>query len=696
MKENEIRDLICQNINIIGSDLTLIDKEKFIPNNLGTRSFIDIYAKDRNNSHVLIELKRSNHEVIKYAEGIKSYFGANDDEIRLIIASTEWDELLVPFSSLIHNTSFNLTGLKITITDKNLVTEEVIPLKYNNGRFITPFYTAYWFKNESSLNQGVSSIQGVLNNAGISNFVLCVLESETPIVSPSKERRKEVLLGIAKLQGIETKNFAAEVYSYIVFLSYQAMSVDQQLDIIKKTKSIEVFEEASSYISDLEENQQEDVLYEYTLDLPNIHYDDMEIGNPAKLSIYLLNSQIRLKEIIRNGFFKENLNLSEDVLLQELLGYKGNSAQRLFLKVDLSDSQQSNNLINKINDFLETNSVWKNQVLQVINDIKKSNLSSSIQLDIYHPRMALFSIYYTLKNNDTNNNFLPYYLITINDNSGSTLNQYYGCLKENFSGMTFDDLINKHYEGSIHNLLHTITWGGADDRDEEILDDAGLSYMSFYKDSTKNKNYSLINNKWRECEDKTIFDYFLDFINQNSTFTKDLMSEISLYDQGDMFSTPNIDTHIIVQRSEIEELDTSKVTTFFKKATSSKAIARYLQGEIDISINGYDDDGELFIIPAVRDYLRKLNEDINSFFFFINPNGVSGFLKILYLAFTEIKSHNFEIDGTLSIELDRSGIKPFFDHQFLGLNELTDYCGMTNEENKKITYSVFENLGLEY
>ncbi|MDE1493154.1 endonuclease NucS domain-containing protein [Xenorhabdus bovienii] len=96
IKENELRDLVCEKISILGNDLIFLNKEQYIPNTLGTRGFIDIYAKDKDNNHVLIELKRSNqavrqamHEVIKYAEGVKSHFGANDDEIKLIIASTE-------------------------------------------------------------------------------------------------------------------------------------------------------------------------------------------------------------------------------------------------------------------------------------------------------------------------------------------------------------------------------------------------------------------------------------------------------------------------------------------------------------------------------------------------------------------------------------------------------------------------------
>ncbi|MDE1480567.1 endonuclease NucS [Xenorhabdus bovienii] len=225
IKENELRDLVCEKISILGNDLIFLNKEQYIPNTLGTRGFIDIYAKDKDNNHVLIELKRSNqavrqamHEVIKYAEGVKSHFGANDDEIKLIIASTEWDELLVPFSSLTYNTSLSIKGIKIHLNSNEIAAEAIEPLKYNKGRFISPNYEAFWYKDEGSLDKGISSIQKTLKAAGINNFLLSILKAPKPITSPSKERRKEVLIEIARLSNIETKDTSPELFTYIVFI----------------------------------------------------------------------------------------------------------------------------------------------------------------------------------------------------------------------------------------------------------------------------------------------------------------------------------------------------------------------------------------------------------------------------------------------------------------------------------------------
>ena len=85
MKESALRDLIAQKISQLKPGLTLLQKEQYIPGEHGTKSFIDLYARDEKGRHVLIELKRSNtaarqalHEVSKYVEQVKQHFGAKE------------------------------------------------------------------------------------------------------------------------------------------------------------------------------------------------------------------------------------------------------------------------------------------------------------------------------------------------------------------------------------------------------------------------------------------------------------------------------------------------------------------------------------------------------------------------------------------------------------------------------------------
>ena len=58
MNEAVLRDLLARDISKLKRGLTLLQKEQYIPNRHGAKGFIDLYAKDEDNRHVLIELKR--------------------------------------------------------------------------------------------------------------------------------------------------------------------------------------------------------------------------------------------------------------------------------------------------------------------------------------------------------------------------------------------------------------------------------------------------------------------------------------------------------------------------------------------------------------------------------------------------------------------------------------------------------------
>lgn len=53
MYESQLRDLIANNIEQLEEGLILLQKEQYIPNSLGTKGFIDLYAKDAQGNHVL-------------------------------------------------------------------------------------------------------------------------------------------------------------------------------------------------------------------------------------------------------------------------------------------------------------------------------------------------------------------------------------------------------------------------------------------------------------------------------------------------------------------------------------------------------------------------------------------------------------------------------------------------------------------
>ncbi|MBU2667788.1 DUF91 domain-containing protein [Actinoplanes bogorensis] len=105
--EQHIRDHLATDLDILERGLTLIRTNYPLPNAYGTRGFVDILARDADGALVVIEVKRSNstareavHEVVKYVALLRQEQGVNRADVRAVIVSTEWAELLVPFSNL--------------------------------------------------------------------------------------------------------------------------------------------------------------------------------------------------------------------------------------------------------------------------------------------------------------------------------------------------------------------------------------------------------------------------------------------------------------------------------------------------------------------------------------------------------------------------------------------------------------------
>ena len=181
MKESALRDLIAQKISQLKPGLTLLQKEQYIPGEHGTKSFIDLYARDEKGRHVLIELKRSNiaarqalHEVSKYVEQVKQHFGAKDSEIFAIIASTEWGELLLPFSRFCEDAGFSIEGIQIDVTEdhSDCQARPISPLATIRGRLIAPWHHIYWYTDKDALQRGIAAIEGAYSAKGIDDYVI--------------------------------------------------------------------------------------------------------------------------------------------------------------------------------------------------------------------------------------------------------------------------------------------------------------------------------------------------------------------------------------------------------------------------------------------------------------------------------------------------------------------------------------------
>ena len=260
MKESALRDLIAQKISQLKPGLTLLQKEQYIPGEHGTKSFIDLYARDEKGRHVLIELKRSNtaarqalHEVSKYVEQVKQHFGAKDSEIFAIIASTEWGELLLPFSRFCEDAGFSIEKIQIDVTEdySDCQARPISPLATIRGRLIAPWHHIYWYTDKDALQRGIAAIEGAYSAKGIDDYV--IVSFYLPDPSPPEERRAALLSEVANMLKVpqaslfaSLASFSPPTYEYMAYAAVQMLPDETCLQIISCDEAL--FEEAQNAI----------------------------------------------------------------------------------------------------------------------------------------------------------------------------------------------------------------------------------------------------------------------------------------------------------------------------------------------------------------------------------------------------------------------------------------------------------------
>lgn len=552
MKESSLRDLIAQEIHKLKPGLTLLQKEQYIPNEHGTKSFIDLYATDEEKRHVLIELKRSNaaarqaiHEVNKYTERIKQYFGAKDSEVHVIIASTEWTELLLPFSRLYADAGFSVEGLQIDVAEDeaDFQVRPILPLPIVQGRFIAPWHNVYWYTDCDSFRQGIAAIEDAYRQKGIDDYVIVKFHLSSHFTID--ERRSMLQTDIANMLNVAESELSASiskisfpVYEYIAYTAVQMLSKDKCLQIISRDKN--QTEEVQELLSCMEGEELLGYLHESVESVePFPKRDYYEIGYPAKFNKFYEHEDYICLGIVRHGIFLRNTVLTDDTLYSELRGEDGSTKQKFKKTVEMQISAHIKNLKENIATMLEDNPVWRNHILRIIEEIQVDFPESEIDIYIFNPSTGIFTIYYALTK-ELGFLYLPNYYILVKNPDDVRL--YFGALEPNGSAMTFSQLLEKYYNGDLALLLAAATWGGKDDRDSDIIEDLGAQYRSYrstVSNGTATEMFTLRDDKWRPCSQISPFGLFEAYVKKNQTLVNQIVSKIQPHDMGSFFEFSN-------------------------------------------------------------------------------------------------------------------------------------------------------------
>lgn len=516
INEATIRDRLANNLGVIDSKLTLIGTEVYLNNLKGTRGYIDILAKDNHGRYIIIELKRSNeasrqalHETVKYFEAIKENKSLKDNEIIVYVVSTEWKELLVPFSKFVKEISFNLKGfdLLVDVDGEPIHSNQVDPLEVSNSRRLHSQCKICLYHNEANRNKGVASIENIYKEKGILDYVLVLMS-----------------------------NLEVDMFSelpYMIYISTQELSEEEYIRIIKTDADVYAdFIENHDYYKSLRLEEYASLIQIAAIDdtKPWVYADWKEIGYPAKFNHKLLQDEgWEIEGVSRYGRLKYNELLTDDVIISELKGDGGENKARYKKVFSLKDKASNNLVKSEVKSCLIDNKVWERGVVNAIDELSSIKEFDSCVIDIHNPMDTLDSIYKSNKEFDELPNdeglkrchmWIPSYQIGCESDGRVVV--YLGMLADNGKRIELKDYFIKFYDGQVDNYFLKYVATGYNKNDVAEAKELGFDYANFkieYDKNTHVKKYYKFNGyEFEEVHEFVFNDSMIKFFLKESEF----------------------------------------------------------------------------------------------------------------------------------------------------------------------------------
>ncbi|MCT3758328.1 DUF91 domain-containing protein [Elizabethkingia anophelis] len=409
--EHIIRDWLVDNPNFIEEGLQVIDKEHYLRDDVGTNAFIDILCKDIYNNFVIVEIKRSDiasrqafTEVLKYAELIKSKYSARNSEIKIIIISTHWDEMIRAYSHLCFNSDFAIKGLQIyldSITHLPIDKEEVKSVSVGNySRKFSLNQMVYLFFTEEKRSKAHTILNQKLEKAQVNDYVTVDLDAA---------KDKQILYPYAI-------NFAFQKRSKEDLLhSISLLEGKQHLDLEE-----EEFEHEEQYSNYLEE------VFIVALEIDN-YIDTLEVGYAEQFESMIGVQRWEINAIKRYGIFKSDPRYNDDLLIKELKGNDGNSRNKFVGFSESNQKQRLQEIRTECQYCLSETPHWASFIDYILADLQKSKENFKVIIDIYNPDSIVTALYFTLIKG--NPDYLPLFLIIIKYPETNELVFYKGEIK---------------------------------------------------------------------------------------------------------------------------------------------------------------------------------------------------------------------------------------------------------------------------
>lgn len=148
---------------------------------------------------------------------------------------------------------------------------------------------------------------------------------------------------------------------------------------------------------------------------------------------------------------------------------------------------------------------------------------------------------------------------------------------------------------------------------------------------------------------------------------------------------------LTVDKGDIEKKNYSQLIMAFARFELNDELILNLKGKVDVLIYGYDEDKrELYEIKEVKEWVKTVFKELNSWTYFLAMDETAFFLKLLFICHADVQ--RITPGNIYEIEYKKSGSVNFIFELFDGLNEFCYKHNISESTNRKLSKKLIEYL----
>jgi len=471
-----------------------------------TKGRIDILAKDRFGQYVVIEIKKSNstaretlHELHKYTGLLRINYRLAPDRIRCVVVSTQWKELLVPYSEFCRSFQYNVQGLLLTLDDHgNPVTvSKIIPLPEVPIGRVCPEHLSYLFTSSHRRDFVMEQLKSSLDHLGIKDYSIL---------------KMDYMGGNSNV-----------IYSHAVYVVVDQFNDDMRKRLIKELNldSEEIMEmlEINPYVV-------ESMILASLYDTKNLE-ETVEIGYPEKFIILLSTWKVISVTCSGRWLLMKQSEDDDSELIQSISGIEGQNANYYQVFTSPRFRNRWEQAQADAAYCLQGNSVWTAAFNYFWETIAHSDPEVEVSVSVYNPLSGVLPLIGYLRTREIRS--LPMLEIIASGGNEPILRSVIGFVI--WDGQTFpkdvQTTLGTRFRDSFK-MIELYMLGGLWEYDEKILRLHGMEYCILFieTDEKSQKVQRLIYHgkklEFQPNDPASIYSVD-DFVTQNMGYNRNLL-----------------------------------------------------------------------------------------------------------------------------------------------------------------------------